>query len=119
MAKFKFRSNENTTIDDAEKALYNLKKLSGNEIPLNEVLKILRFLGVEELKGRKSGTGSVVRFRHHLLVGYQHFYQGYFKVDLIHGGKSMKKIRKKNFVNYLFPTTLEIIRRIREEGETK
>ncbi len=119
MAKFKFRIDENTTIDDAEEALYKLKKLSGNEIPLNDVLKILRFLGVEEPKGRKSGTGSVVRFRHHLLEDHPYYYQGYFTIHTMHGSKSKKKIRKNNFVKYILPPALEIIRKIREKDESK
>ncbi len=97
--------------------LYEIKNLPDNEVLLNDILKITDLLGVEQPSGRKGGTGSTVRFQHYLLEGYKHWYQGYFKIDLIHGGKSQRKIQKSNYVKYLMPPLLEIIKKKREEGE--
>ena len=119
MARLRIRLENEATIDDVEEALYQIIQWPVNEIPLNEILKIMDFLGVEQPVGRKGGTGSVVRFRHCLLEGHPNFTQGYFKIHIIHGGKLQRKIRKRDYVTYLIPPLLEIIKRKREESESK
>ena len=119
MSKFKFKVTDNTTIDDVECELEKLKNLDVQEMPLNHILKITDFLSVEKLRGRAGGTGSSVRFRHSYLEHYKHYHQGYFKIDLIHTGKAERIIGKRDFVRYLLPPLLEIIKIKREKGEMK
>ena len=119
MTKFKFKVTTATTIEDAENELLHLKGLNIHEIQLNHILKITRFLGVEEPSGRKSGGGSSVRFFHKYLVNYQHYYEGYFSIHLKHTGKSERIISKRDFVIYFLPPLLGIIKIKREKGELK
>ena len=103
--KFKLRINENTSFNDIEKELEKIKNSNVNEIPLNHIRKITTFLEVEEIQGK----GSSIRFFHELLLENP-FYKGYFQVHKIHKGGNKDEIRKSDFVKYLYPVLMILIK---------
>jgi hypothetical protein len=102
--KFKFKINENTTLDDVRTELDALKSANVKELPLNHIRRIIDFLGAEPVPA----TGSSVRFSHPLLKKY-HQYQGYFAVHKIHKGGDKNEIRMVDYKKYLYPALITII----------
>ena len=76
--KFKFKINNTTSIKDVKDELNFLKSANVKRLPLNHLLKIIKFLGAEQVPS----TGSSIRFEHHLLKQHKYF-NGFFKVDKI------------------------------------
>lgn len=102
--KFKFKTNEKTTLDDVREELDALKSANVNEIPLNHLLKIIGFLGAVQVPS----TGSSVRFEHPLLKHHP-YYHGYFSVHKIHKGGDKDQIKKNDFKAYLYQALITII----------
>ena len=105
MKKHKFKINESTTPADIIEELEYLKNANVKTIPLNQIRRIIFFLGGEEVKA----TGASVRFYHRVLEDEPFYYQGYFQVHKIHKGGNKEEIRKGDFVKYLYPPIIRII----------
>jgi len=99
MTKLKIKNDDINSIDKIESLIYDIKKLSLNELDFNEIKKILIKLGcsIEYPKG------SIIRIRHEILVGKPHYTDGIFTIHKIHGGKNKIYIRKRDYVKYLLP----------------
>ncbi len=104
MSKFKFKNNENTTIQDAEEALEELRNINVPEIPFNHIKKIAEYLGCEYYPSK--GTGSSEHFRHECLVGYRMYYDGFFQIHSIKG----KVVNRANFRKYFYLPLMAIIK---------
>ncbi len=102
--KFKFKTNEKTTLDDVQNELDALKSANVKEIPLNHLRKIIDFLGGIPT----TTTGSAVRFSHPLLKKFPQ-YQGYFSVHKIHKGGDKDEIRMVDYKKYLYAALSTII----------
>lgn len=103
---FKFKVNENTTLEEARKFLDTIQSANVKEIFLNDIRKLHKYLGVEELplKG-----GSVIRFRHELLVGNKNHLDGIFTIHIIHKGGDQQLLRMVDFKSYLYDPLKQII----------
>ncbi len=108
--KFKFKPKQNTTYSDVRIDLENLKKATINEIPLNHLRKICRFIGVEEIKA----TGSSVRFTHRTLEQHP-YYRGFFQIHKIHKGGDQELVRKNDYKKYFYPAVLVILDTLENE----
>lgn len=104
--KFKFKINDETSLDDAFEELEKIKKSNLKELPMNHLIKIMEFIGIEEMSG--SG-GSGLRFRSEYLIDEPYYTDGIFQVHRIHKGGSEIKIRMHDYKNYLYPTLVKII----------
>lgn len=104
--KLKFKINNETTLDDALEELEKIKKCNLKELPMNHLVKIMEFIGVEPLSG---AGGSGLRFRHECLVDEPYFTDGIFQVHRIHKGGAEIKIRIHDYKKYLYPTLIKII----------
>jgi hypothetical protein len=102
--KFKFKINENTTLDDVRKELEALKSANVSEIPLNHLCKIIEFLGAIQI----IATGSSVRFSHEILKNHP-YYHGFFQIHKIHKGGDMDEIKMTDFKKILYHTLITII----------
>ncbi len=103
--KFKFKKNDETSIDDALEELEKIKKSNINELPMNHLIKIMEFIGVEELKG---AGGSGLRFRHECLLDEPFYTDGIFQIHKIHKGGEIE-IRMHDYKKFLYPTLIKII----------
>ncbi len=105
MGKFRIKiDNEKTTLADVEIMLAKIKRLNIREIPLNEIRKILRFLGVTE----EAGGGSIIRFQSDCLEG-NNYYRGWFTIHIVHKGGNKQMINRRDFATYMFNPLMEII----------
>ncbi len=102
--KFKFKINENTTLNDVKIELNVIKSANVKEIPLNHLFKIIEFIGAKQV----TATGSSVRFEHYLLKDNP-FFHGYFQVHKVHGGGDKDKITMIDFKKYIYPVLIIII----------
>jgi hypothetical protein len=109
--KFKFKIDENTSLDDVQKELDSLKKASTPEIPLGPLRKIIEYLGGNEV----AATGSSVRFKHEALKGHPYFRAGIFQVHKIHKGGNLELIRKSDYKKYLYNPLIYIIATKKEQ----
>lgn len=103
---FKLKITEQTTIQDIENEIDKLyKNKQIKEIPLNYLVKIIEYLGAEQIQA----TGSSVRFRHELLVEHSAYYNGIFQIHKIHKGGNQDYVLHRNFKKYLYPALKQII----------
>ncbi len=102
--KFKFKIDENTTLDDVQAHLDALWSTNVKEIPLNYLRRIIEFLGAIQVQA----TGSIVRFKHPLLEKYPQ-YLGFFSIHKIHKGGDKDEVRMVDFKKYLYPALILII----------
>jgi hypothetical protein len=103
--KFKFKINENTTLDDVRIELDSIRSANVKEIPLNHLIRIIEFLGAKSVPVK----GSSVRFSHTALKEFPQ-YQGYFSVHKIHKGGDKDEIRMVDYKKYLYPALITIIK---------
>lgn len=102
--KFKFKSDENTTLDDIKKLLDEIKSTNVKEIPLNYLRNIIIFLGGEEVPASR---GSSVRFYHEILENHPYFH-GFFQIHIIHKGGDQQLVKMHDYKKYLY-NALKII----------
>ena len=103
---FKFKVNESTTLKDARNFLDELKSANVKEYNLNDILRVLHFLGAEEITAK---GGSAIRFRHEILVGHPHHLDGIFKIHIIHKGGAKQLVSKIDFKVYMYGPLIQII----------
>jgi len=101
--KFKFKITEDTTLEDALEEIDALCKANTVNIPLNHILRITNFIGIELAEDQKSG--SMIRFKHSNVKTYG----GYFGVHIVHKGKQDKQVSRLDFKRYLYPILVQII----------
>ena len=102
--------SENSYVYKIEEEIEALKNSRQNEIELNDLVRIANKLGAQQIKSR---GGSQVRFQCDLLKKYGNFTGGMFGIHTIHGGKSKKRVRKRDFVMYFYPVIRIIIDEIK------
>jgi len=102
--KFKFKPNEDTTLEEIRQELENIKLANIPEIPLNHLRRIIEFLGARQVQA----TGSSVRFFHPALAEHP-YYHGYFQIHKIHKGGDQDLIRRSDYKAILLPALLTII----------
>ena len=114
MAKFKFKTSDNPTLDEVEETLDEIASIDSNEIPFNHLKKIAEYLGAvyEPHKG-----GSRRRFKHELLTKYHQYQHGYFGVDVIHSGKAEERARKRDVVKYYLPAVRLLIIELKQKDQ--
>jgi hypothetical protein len=110
--KIKIKIDDTTTLDDIRKELDSIKNANINEIPLNQLRKIITFLGATEIPGK----GSSVRFQHKLLERHP-LYHGYFQIHKIHKGGDQDFIKRFDFKSFLYNALITIIE-IKEKQQT-
>ena len=104
--KFKFKITDETTLDDAERALKDLYEAPVPELPLNHIEKlVVDFLGAEKVKS----VGAMVRFRHPLAPTPGNYFGAHVK----HKGGDERLVLKVNYKQYLYPALIEIIRQMK------
>lgn len=103
---FKFKIDENTTLEEARVFLDMLKSANVIEFLFNDINKVLFFLDVEELPSK---GGSAIRFRHKILKGHPHYLDGIFSIHVIHKGGNQRAVRKIDFKTYMYPALIQII----------
>ena len=103
---FKFKVNDNTTLDDARNFLDELRKANVKELYLNDIRKVLTFLGVTEIG---LTGGSAIRFKHESLIGQKYHLDGIFIIHIIHKGGNQQIVTKNDFKNYMYDPLVLII----------
>lgn len=102
--KFKFKINENTTLEDIQVELEELKLANVKEIPFNHLRKLIDFLGSKQV----TTTGSSLSFFHELLLQHPQ-YHGHFSVHKIHKGGDQVLIKMTDYKAYLYKALITII----------
>ena len=103
MVKFKFKITNETSIEDIEREFDDLCNTNANEIPLNHIVKLAKFLDVEYYGVDKGG--SAVRFRHDIISNFG----GYFTVHIKHKGGDEQLIKKTDYKAFLYKNFKQII----------
>lgn len=109
MAKFKFKISSGASKKEIAEYLLQLKNHSQNEIPFSHILKVAGVLGfIHQLKSKR-GKGSQERFYHPKLESNRYFH-GYVGVHVIHKGGSKILVKKRDFVKFLYPIFVEMLK---------
>ena len=109
----------NLTIEEIKEAIDDLCKANIQEIDFNDIIRICSQLGFTYYdKGKNRKSGSAESFFHSLLKGVPE-YNGYVSVHLKHGGGSVRKVFKKNFVKYMAPGLNIVINKLLAKTNAK
>jgi hypothetical protein len=109
----KIRSN--LSLDELEEAINDLCTANIQEIDFNDIKRICDQLGCTYYeKGKNRKSGSAESFSHSILKDYPHF-NGIVSIHLKQGGGSIRKVYKRNFVNYMAPGLKIIVKQLKTE----
>lgn len=104
----RFKTNTNPSLDEVESFLKELTEIDQKEFPFNVIRDVAEYLGCEYLKGK--GRGSKESFRHELLEKYcPQYTNGMFGIHLLHKGKGMQLVRKRDYKYFIYRTLMQII----------
>lgn len=108
--KLKVKIHDNTTIEEIEALIDEMKKSNAVDFDFADLIKIAEGLGATYLgSGAARGKGSQERFNAEELKGLADFPIGNFGVHVFPSGKHQFKVYKRNFVDYFYPALKLII----------
>lgn len=109
------RIRSNLSLNELEEAIDNLCSANIQEIDFNDIRRICEQLGCTYYdKGKDRRSGAAESFFHPILEDFTQ-YNGFVLIHLKHGGGSIRKVYKRNFVKYMAPGLKIIIKRLKAD----